>query len=140
MILAALILLLSAVIESAVVYVPFTVLMVLYMEIIFEWTNVWLLFFSGLVLDIWQDRLVGVNSLFFLIAVGIWQRYRRKLNTATHLYQIIYFTIVISIYFLLFYKSYAFPIMVGVILAAVILLILLKKIFPETSRRRRLSI
>lgn len=137
---ASIILLLSVVTESAFFYFPFTIMLVLYIVLILDGVPLWSFFLAGLFLDIWQDRLVGGNSLFFLIAIVAWGRYRKKLHTGTDLYQLIYFSIVTLLYCVLFYRSYSTLMMIGFTLAGALLLIVLKKIFPDATHKKKLSI
>lgn len=137
---SSIILLLSVVIESAFFYFPFTIMLVLYIVLILDWVPLPSIFLAGLLLDIWQDRLVGGNSLFFLIAVIAWGRYRKKLHTGTDLYQLIYFSLVTFLYCILFYRSYSTLIMIGFTVVGASFLVLLKKIFPESVHKKRLSI
>lgn len=132
----ALILSLCIIAESVLVPFPFTLLFIILISIFREENIDLLAFLAGIVLDLSTLRMLGADSIFFLLLLYIGGRYRKKIYEGAFIYRFLFLLITYVIYNWLFYKSLnLFSFLVTVILSS-IFLVWFEKIYPEKNKRR----
>lgn len=140
MILPIFLMFLVTVIESTIVFAPLTFVSIAYMAIVFDFLSIESVFVAGILLDIWQNRHVGVNSLFFLASIAIWQQYGKKFYAAGMAYQIVYLIVTLGLYIVIFYRIFSISTILSVIGVSVGVFILLKKMIGRSLYKKKLSI
>lgn len=122
--------------ESTFIAYPLTLIVVVFINIAKRENSDLAVFFSGLLLDVFALRPMGVSSLFFLTLILIGGIYRQKIHEGTFIYRFGYLFIAFLFYNLLFYKSLnAVNIAVTIILGSLLLLRFERVLGPKDKRR-----
>ena len=87
-------LLLSIIIETTFSAMPLTLIVASICAIIWGPEAVFWIFIAGLLLDLFSHRLLGVDSLIFLLILWVAQRYQEKINERNTVYMIIFISVV----------------------------------------------
>ena len=121
---------LGILIESTIWMFPLTYILLISLSIILNREIYVLVFISGFLLDIFLLRPLGVDSLFFLLAVFIADRYKRKMSLNNVLYPLVYILGTVILYSVIFYKRIdIFMILFSVGIGSIIIFII-KNFFP----------
>lgn len=127
------------ILESTLLSVPLT--LVLFMLFIPLTADAYLWgFTTGIILDIFSARLIGIDSLIMLSIVYIFSRYNRKIYPGQNAITLIIQLVIITIYSLIFYKNMdkltmlIFLILTGIIYSVII------NLLPQNIGKKRLSL
>lgn len=132
----ALLILLSIVVETTLVSYP-TTAVVLTIAILYLGTDdIWLIFLSGIIFDLFSQRLLGLSSLFFISLYLIFSRYKKKFHGGRQSLRLLLTGAIVCIYSLLFSGFINWKKIVVAIALAAFLLFLVEKYFVKADRRR----
>lgn len=138
--LLSLILLVSIVLESTLIPFPLTLLMVALVMDILEDEAELIAFVAGIALDIFTMRILGADSIYFLLVIFVARRYRLKLYLQRFWFRLLYLTVALTVYEVIFYRYIDIvKILLGIILASVLLL-MIERVFPRYYDRGKLSV
>lgn len=99
-----------------------------------------LAFFAGIAMDIFRGNNFGYHGLFFLIVLAILNIYKKKLYGGRMVYRLVFIVMLISIYYLVFYRSLNwFNILLSLILT-IFFYFLFEKIFVTVNSKKRLTL
>lgn len=122
--------------ESVLVSYPLTLLFLIIISI-FSRENIDILaFVAGIALDLFTLRILGLDSIFFLIVIYIGERYRQKIYEGAFIYRLLFLMITFVIYNWLFYKSFNFRSILVTAITSSLLLVWYEKIFPEINKQK----
>lgn len=113
--------------ESALVAYPLTLSAIVLINIVKKKDLVFLAFFSGLILDIFTQRLLGISSLYFLLLILLSVRYRQKIHEGAFFYRLGYLLLALFIYNFFFYKNITLISAVATIAAGTTVLLWLER-------------
>lgn len=128
------------ILESVVISYPITLLAITLLSIFIEEDVVLLAFITGIVLDLFSLRTIGVSSLYFLALIYMGNRYRKKIYGGAFVYRFSYLFLSYLVYNFLFYKTVS---IYGVITAAIFgaaALLFLDRLYGGNGNKRRLSV
>lgn len=132
----AIILSLCIIAESVLISFPFTLVFIILISIFREENIDIFVFVAGFFLDFMALRILGVDSIFFLVLLYIGGRYRKKIYEGAFIYKLLFLMITFVIYNWLFYKSFnLYSVLLTTVLSS-ILLVWFEKIFPENDKKR----
>lgn len=134
--LSLLIIFLCVVLQSSVISYPFTILAVTVISIFREDEVVELAFVSGILLDLFSIRLLGVDSLYFLLIIYLGNRYRKKIHQGAFIYRFVYVMVPYVFYDALFHKTQNIVIHLGTTVFVCVILFWYEKLFPVNNKRR----
>lgn len=110
-------------------------------SIVFGIDAVWVVFFSGLILDLVNIEPLGSHSLFFLIVLWLTQRYQRKIHIGAVMYPMVFFFCVMIAEELIFRRTISYITVISGTVIGIVLIAILSRIFPEkVSDKKRLSV
>lgn len=105
MIRTAILLLVSIILESTLWPYPLTLIMVFMLISFFPQNSLMLIFTAGVILDLFSIRLLGIDSLIFLIIYAVIDRYSRKFQKENILFSLTILGISLVFYNLLFFRD-----------------------------------
>ncbi|PIR08644.1 hypothetical protein COV53_01940, partial [Candidatus Gottesmanbacteria bacterium CG11_big_fil_rev_8_21_14_0_20_37_11] len=126
----SLILLLSIVVESSVAVFPLTLVLICVFSLLLGESMVFLAFFSGILLDLFAMRLLGLDSIFFLVVCWLIGRYRKKIFIGNILYLLGFIALITSIYSYYFYRYVKVWHIIIAEIIAIILIYIINIYFP----------
>lgn len=130
----------SIITEATLVPFPFTLIIVSLFIVLYSESAAIFAFITGILLDLFTLRSIGVSSLFFLALVLISQRYRKKIYAANIFFQLPFLMIALSAYSLIFYRNINLWYIGFMLLVTLLIYLLFKKYFPETDSKKRLTV
>lgn len=134
------VLFISIIIESVLVSYPFTLFTITLVSIYIEEDVTWLAFTSGILLDLFTLRLLGLDSLYFLSLIYLGSRFRKKIYGGTFVYKFIYLISAYLLYNLIFYINLNLPGVIFTSVSGLVMLLAFGKIFPSTGNKKRLAV
>ncbi|OIO14433.1 hypothetical protein AUJ73_02220 [Candidatus Gottesmanbacteria bacterium CG1_02_37_22] len=137
----SLILLLSIVVESSVAVFPLTLVLICVFSLLLGESMVFLAFFSGILLDLFAMRLLGLDSIFFLVVCWLIGRYRKKIFIGNILYLLGFIALITSIYSYYFYRYVKVWHIIIAEIIAIILIYIINIYFPNSlNDKKKLSV
>ncbi|MBI4067490.1 rod shape-determining protein MreD [Candidatus Gottesmanbacteria bacterium] len=121
----------ASLLESTFVPIPLTLLILVAYGVLSERAKLSVAFFSGVLLDLFNGRTIGVDSLIFVLVVYLISMYRKKIVTHTFYYLVPFWIILIVLYNVIFFKNLNITIFIFSLAAAVLLFFL---VFMSISR------
>ncbi|OGG14044.1 hypothetical protein A3D77_00865 [Candidatus Gottesmanbacteria bacterium RIFCSPHIGHO2_02_FULL_39_11] len=99
-----------------------------------------ILFFLGIVRDLFSGGILGVSSLFFLILYFISKRYQKKLYGGNPLFRIFFIALASIVQSLLYYRTLDRGVIVALTVAGFILLTFFEKLNPSLYKGNKISV
>lgn len=99
-----------------------------------------IVFVEGLLLDLFSFRLLGTDSLIFLLLLVFVSLFRQKMHAGRALYRVILLFSVCLIYSVFFYKIFSISYMITAILSILGIFIYTERFFPVSLTNKRLSL
>lgn len=130
------ILLACVIVESTLLSLPLTLIGLLVISRKIGDDVIYWAFASGLILDFFTLRTLGLSSIFFLVLLFIGGRYRKKLHTSQFIYHLLFLILAIILYTVFFYRTIEILKIVFSCISGGILFIILEKIFPDSADKR----
>lgn len=135
-----LLILTAIVIETTFVSFPFSAVVLTITLLFLPEEDIWLLFLSGIIFDLFAQRLVGISSLFFLNLYFIIARYKKKFHGGQSVLKFILTGVIVAIYSFLFSGFVDLrKITAGVVLTGLIFL-LTERLIKTADNRKRLVV
>ncbi len=130
----------SIIAESSFFSVPLTlIIFISILPFIEENGGVWA-FVTGIILDLFIPRTVGLDSIIMLVIVYIFRRYHKKIYSGHNLFTLILQIIIISIYTYFFYNNIDKFTFIIMLVTMIIFFIGFAGLFPEKSTKKRLTL
>lgn len=130
----------SIILESTFIPYPLTFFVVILLQLFFAADMIILSFLSGLILDSFSARPLGSSSLLFLALNWIGERYQKKLYEGSIIYRIIFMSLSLIIYSVLFYGRQKLEIYLIYFVVTSFILIFLSKFFPNLGTKRKITL
>lgn len=140
MIWTAILLLVSIILESTLWPYPLTLVMVFMLISFFPQNSLLLIFLAGVILDLFNLRLLGMDSLIFLLIYTVIDRYSKKLQKENILFSLTILGTALITYNLLFFRNFD-PVetLITLVLSGV-LYVLIKRFFTRERINGRLEV
>lgn len=130
----------SIILESSFFPIPVTfIVFISLLPFMEEYSSVWV-FVSGLVLDFFIPRPIGLDSLIMLMIVFIFKRYHKKIYSGRNLFTLLIQLSSISVYAYFFYNNIGKLGFIILLASSVTLFWFIPRIFPEKSTKKRLAL
>ncbi len=130
----------SIIAESSFFPVPLTLIIFISILPFIEENAAFWAFVTGIFLDLFIPRTVGLDSIIMLVIVYIFKRYHKKIYSGHNLFTLIIQLIVISVYTYFFYNNIDKFTFVIMLIALIILFMGFAGLFPEKSTKKRLAL
>lgn len=130
---------LSILLETSVFPFPLTLLTLLIIVVSGVGNTYLLAFISGVVLDFFSLRYVGISSCYFLLVLFLLERYSKKIQFQNKFFQILCVAGVTLLYSYLFYLSLHIMTFVEIVLGGGIFLLAFKGFLRKMRKGKRLS-
>ena len=140
MILIFILIFVSVLLESTLIAYPLTLVSVFLVVTFLESQDELVGFFSGLVLDIFSGRLIGVDSLLFLLFIWIWKHYRNKIYPGSIFFRILFLLLTVVFYNFVFYRNFNFWNLLITLFISALFIIIVDKFFPKLLVKGKLSV
>jgi len=99
----------TAILAETIFYpFPFTLLIVITIILGMGYESLIWVFLSGIFLDIFALRTIGLSSIFFLILAALILRYNRRFQLANIIYIMFFILIAVTLDLLIFYSKFAY--------------------------------
>jgi len=129
------------VVESSVAVFPLTLVLICVFSLLLGESMVFLAFFSGILLDLFAMRLLGLDSIFFLVVCWLIGRYRKKIFIGNILYLLGFIALITSIYSYYFYRYVKVWHIIIAEIIAIILIYIINIYFPNSlNDKKKLSV
>ncbi len=99
-----------------------------------------IVFIEGIALDLFSFRILGTDSLIFLLLLVFLSIFRQKMHAGRALHRLILLVVVSLIYSLTFYKIFSVGYMTATILSILGIFIFMERFFPVSLTDKRLSL
>jgi rod shape-determining protein MreD len=127
-------------VESSIWPFPFTLLIVIILGLLMGETSFLWAFFAGITLDIFTLRLLGTDSMMFLLVCMIIGKYQKKVNVVNYFYMSIITGITLFAYGFYYYKNINITNVLSAILGSFVVLRIISSFFPEiVSSRKKIT-
>lgn len=130
----------NIIVESTLVPYPLTLISVFLVITFFEKQDESVAFFSGLALDIFSGRIIGVDSLLFLIFTWVWKRYRKKIYPGSIFFRILFLLLTVVLYYFVFYKAFNIWNVLITLVISTLFIIIVGKFFPRLLVKGKFSV
>lgn len=97
---------LAIIIETVFLSFPFTLLLSMIAVMLLGRKSLWLVFLAGISLDLFSLRLLGLDSLIFLLVAAMILRYNRKFQLQSVWYVLSFIFTAVGLYSLYFYQQF----------------------------------
>ena len=97
---------LAIIIETVFLSFPFTLLLSMVAVMLLGRKSLWLVFLAGISLDLFSLRLLGLDSLIFLLVAAMILRYNRKFQLQSVWYVLSFIFTAVGLYSLYFYQQF----------------------------------
>lgn len=126
--------------ESSLYPIPF-LLYICIGCVVIGWNRVFLYcFFSGILLDLIGVRVIGLDSLFFLLSVGFIYLYRYRIHPHTPYYLVPYTVLITLLYGFLHFHFFTLPWFVLSMLSSFIIYLIILTVFSRFISRDALTL
>lgn len=130
----------SIIAESSFFPVPLTlIIFISIMPFIEENAGIWA-FATGIILDLFIPRTLGMDSIIMLAIVYIFRRYHKKIYSGHNLFTLIIQIVIISVYTYIFYNNIDKFTFIIMLVMMILLFIGFAGLFPEKSTKKRLTL
>ncbi len=130
----------SIIVESTLIPAPSTlIIFMLIMPMIEENAIIWA-FITGILLDLFIPRIMGLDSLIMLTVVSIFQRYHKKIYPGHNIFMLVIQLIVTCIYTFFLYKNIDRLGILAILIIQCILFIGISNLYTEKPNKKRLAI
>ncbi len=99
-----------------------------------------ILFAEGLALDFFSFRMLGTDSLLFLLLLVLLSIFRQKMHAGRALYRLILLIITCQIYSVLYYKIFSVGYLTAEVLSILVIFIFMERFFPVGVNYKRISL
>lgn len=130
----------SALIESTFLALPFTLFLVFSLIVYGARRATFLAFSAGIILDVFYQRFAGADSLFFLTVLLIWRVFSQKITEGRLVYRFIFWCLILPVYEVLFYRFFTLSFFLRAVILGGILLFILTRMLPEPGDRGKLAV
>lgn len=118
---------------------PLTLLsVILVSSLLKEEIEIWA-FLTGILLDLFVPRLLGIDSIFFLGAVLLSSR-NQKIHSGQFIFLTFFFLLLIAVYSLIFYKNLGLFQLAILIAVEGSLLLATRRFLGEAENKKRLAV
>lgn len=130
--LITLLIMISLIIESTFLPFPLVLILILFLSLGLGEKAYWLLFSIGIIFDLLTIRLLGIDSLIFLLLSWVIIRYNQKIQLKNYILVSILLITITDSYSFIFYRRWFSVLDIFLILIlSYFLLLSLPRIFPE---------
>ena len=132
----------TAILAETIFYpFPFTLLIVITIILGMGYESLIWVFLSGIFLDIFALRTIGLSSIFFLILAALILRYNRRFQLANIIYILFFILIAVTLDLLIFYSKFlTFNYFIISVSVGLLLLYFLPVIFRYRGGRKKIEV
>lgn len=132
---------LGLLIESTLYPLPLTLIFAFMVSLHLDKTEASIIVFvEGVALDLFSFRILGTDSLIFLLLLLFLSIFRQKMHAGRALYRLIVLLSVCVVYSVFFYKIFSVGYMTAAILSILGIFIFMERFFPVSLTNKRLSL